>query len=274
MMKLLLSSLLIGLVAAGQALAGIPAYYRFEEGSGTTVLNSATGVSNGAHGAAYSSDVPISPIPQTGAGNGFSLAFNNIASANYTGPDFILHAGYGAATLEFWIKAPDQPHSSIFWTRPDTVDSNRFNISINPGGALNVDYRDPSAGLHELLSGSTFVITPDTWTHIAITRQIDSASQHTYDFYRNGSLVATAIDSNPDLPTANGWTISGRTVAGFQMDGLIDEVRFSDTALSPSGFLNAAAPIPEPRTIVLMGCGLLLLLARYRLRVAPSRTSA
>jgi hypothetical protein len=266
MMRLLSYGLLIGLVAAGPALAGTPAYYRFEEGSGTTLLNSATGVNNGAHSATYSSDVPISPIPQTGASNGFSLAFDDIASANFTAPDFILHAGYGAATLEFWIKAPDQPHSSIFWTRPDNVDSNRFNISINPGGALNVDYRDPGGSLHELLHGSTFVITPDTWTHIAITRQIDSPAQHSYDFFRNGSLVATAIDSSPDLPTVSGWTISGRTVGGFQMEGFIDEVRFSDTALSPSGFLNAAAPIPEPQTIVLMGCGLLLILARCRYR--------
>ena len=261
-MRLLMSGLLIGLVVTGQALAGTVAYYRFEEGSGTTVLNTATGVNDGAHNAAYSADVPVSPVPRTGAANNFSLAFDNVASATFTTPEFILHAGYGAATLEFWIRAPDQPHSSIFWSRPDTVDANRFNISINPGGALNVDYRDPGGGLHELLTGSAFVITPDTWTHIAITRQIDSASQHTYDFYRNGGLVATAIDSDPNLPTVSGWTISGRNVSDFQMDGLVDELRFSDTVLSPSAFLTSTAPIPEPRTIVLMVCGLLLTAAR------------
>ncbi|OFV98486.1 MAG: hypothetical protein A3F68_06975 [Acidobacteria bacterium RIFCSPLOWO2_12_FULL_54_10] len=43
-------------------------------------------------------------------------------------------------------------------------------------------------------------------------------------------------DTFPDLPNSVGWTLSGRT--GFGFTGLLDEIRFSDTVLIPSQFLN------------------------------------
>src|SRR5262249_30028838 len=48
------------------------AYYRFEEGSGTNVTDSVDGLVEGTHNASYSTDVPTSPIPWTGAADQFS----------------------------------------------------------------------------------------------------------------------------------------------------------------------------------------------------------
>lgn len=232
-------SLCIGLSAEAQT----PAYYRFEAGSGTDIVNCATGSIEGTTNAAYSNDIGISPIPQTGATNLYSLRFNN-ASATFANSGFILHSGHGNATLEFYLKAPDQVHHAIFWTRIGDDDINRFNIYINPGGIFNFDYRDPirNSPLHGQLAGLNGVAVPvNTWTHIAIVRIIDSATQHTYRTYRNGVLMSTVTDTNPNLPTSTGWTISGRS--GFILNGFVDEVRFSNVALRPDQFLNAFLPI-------------------------------
>jgi hypothetical protein len=76
-------------------------------------------------------------------------------------------------------------------------------------------------------------------------------------FYENGSLVYTSIDSNPDLPTSTGaWTVAGRPIPGQSSPpdfvGLIDEVRLTQGALSPSQFLEAAPPVPEPSSLALL----------------------
>src|SRR5207302_3056152 len=131
---------------------------------------------------------------------------------------------------------------SIIWTRanadPNTI---RFNLYLSPGGQMGFDYLPPTAtpgdasALHTLLPGNgEFTIPLDTWTFVVITRTGDL-----YRFYQNGSLVYTSVDSNSDLPTSTGaWTVAGRPIPGQSSPpnfvGLIDEVRFSDTALSPS----------------------------------------
>ena len=56
-------------------------YYRFEEGSGTSIVNSATGFIEGTTNAIFSNDIGCNPIPQTGAANLHSLLFNNASSA-------------------------------------------------------------------------------------------------------------------------------------------------------------------------------------------------
>src|ERR1022692_583726 len=72
------------------------AYYRFEEGTngysafGTnTILDSSGNGLNGTPfgGLVYSSNVPINPIPQTGASNLLSLAFNS-SSGRISIPDY------------------------------------------------------------------------------------------------------------------------------------------------------------------------------------------
>ncbi len=211
------------------------AYYRFEEGLGTSMIDTTDASVDGAHSAAYSADVFGNSIPNTMAGNFFSLEFSGAEEANVTAQSFIFHDAFGGATLEFWIKIPTQSHSSIFWTRDGDLDRNRFNISINPGGSLQLDYREPGGALHNLGAASVPV---DVWNHIAITRTIDSPTSHTYRYYVNSKLDNTVVDNNPVLPDSTIWSLSGRT--GFELDGLIDEIRFSDTVLDVDEFLSSA----------------------------------
>ena len=205
----LAAAVLIGVCS--QAQAAPISYYRFEEGLGNTVIDAVDNSVDGTHTAVYSSGVPVDPVPQTGASNQFSLEFNNSAGATITGQDFIFHSIFGNATLEFWLNVPEQAHSAIFWTRGDNDDKNRFNISVNPGGVIHMDYRDIAGALHIILPlDGSFTVPLDTWTHVAVTRVVDSPTSHTYGFFKDGFLTTTKTDINPNLPVATQWTISGR----------------------------------------------------------------
>jgi hypothetical protein len=222
--------------------AGNPvAYYRFEEGSGNQIINSVDGSVAGTHNATYSTNVPVSPIPLTGRTNDFSLQFNNTA-ALITAQPFIFNNGFGDGTFEFWINAPNQANSGIFWTRADSSDADRFNVYVLSGGVFGFDYREPNGQLHTLLPAGPFITPLNSWTHVAVTR-----TGNTYRFYENGTLIYTATDTNPNLPATNAWTIGGR--AGFPFTGLIDEVRFTNGALAPNQFLNAAQPTPASAVV-------------------------
>ncbi len=58
------------------------------------------------------------------------------------------------------------------------------------------------------------------------------------------------------------WIGSIHSNTIFSFDGLIDEVRISDTALSPNNFLYQA--VPEPNAALLMMCGVTLFAAVTR----------
>ncbi len=245
-------ALLVGVLC--HARADSIMYLRFEEGSGTNLVDSVTNTVVGTSNATYCTNVPVNPVPQTGQPNSYSLQFTGSAMATITGAPFIFNSGFGNGTLEFWVDAPNQPNTrSIFWTRPDTSDTNRFNLYLSPGGLMGFDYRTPLGNLHTLLPGdATFTIPLDTWAFVAITR-----TGNTYRFYENGSLIYTSVDNNPDLPTSTPWTIAGRPIPGQSSPpdfvGLVDEVRFSNTALPPSRFLDAPQAVPEPASLVLLG---------------------
>lgn len=221
-----------------------PGYWRFEEGAAGTfaaetgsILDSSGSARNGTPSGnpLYWWDVPASTVPLTGAPNARSLQFDGMNDQLYFPSTFLFHAA-GDATLEFWLNFNPTTHQSLFWTRADNTDVNRFNIFVNGDGTFGFDYRSPSGVLHTLVppGNASVLIQPNTWTHMAIAR-----SGNVYSVYEDGTLMTTAMDAAPDLPNAIGWTIAGRE--GYRFRGLIDEVRASLAALKPSEFLDAAA---------------------------------
>ena len=146
------------------------------------------------------------------------------------------------------VQEPCNRTPVVIWTRLGDTDANRFNIYINANDTVGFDYRSPSGVLHPIVGGTNAVsITPNTWTHLAITR-----SGNTYSIFRDGALQASGTDTSPDLPTSVGWQMSGR--AGYFFNGSLDEVRLSSGVLTPSQFLNAAS-IPEPSSLTIFGLG-------------------
>ena len=228
-------------------------YYRFEEGvagdcaSGAgSIVDSYFGSPDGTPDGCplYSTDVPFAVIPLTGQPDTLSMSFNGAQSILFDS-FFLLHRTFGDATLEYFIKSPDQPRHSIFWTRPTTLpDENRFNLAINPGGMLTGDYREPTGRIHQPIGGGVALV--DEWHHVAIVKDTQTAApSHIYSGYVDGVKTVSSFDRHPNEPDPDlMWTISGRV--GQQLTGLIDEVRLTQRALEPCDFLISASPCSSP----------------------------
>ena len=135
-----------------------------------------------------------------------------------TGSDPI---GSSAATVCAWIN----PRSTTSYT-PSIVNNGTFSIyifgtspSFSLGASSNGGAKYPSVG----------GITANTWNHICLTR----TSTGSATFYINGSTKTTA-DSGTPMVGYNSVYIGNNAQGNQAFDGLIDEVRIYNTALSAS----------------------------------------
>lgn len=259
---------LASVLFVGSAGASATLWLRFEDAS-NLMKDSVSGISVGhLNGSGYglSSDVMQPQIPLTGHSNTRSLRLTTSSWASITQRTFLFHSGQStASTLEFSFKTASTGHDeSIFWTRSSDLDRNRYNLFLDQGSLVHGDYREPNGGLHPVAATSHSYV-PNQWMHVAIVRTAAGAS-HRYQWYFNGVLHAsmTRIDSAPVLPTETTWSLGGR--GGLRYGGLIDEVRFSDTALNPDEFL--ISQVPEPSTLTLIGLAGALIAITLRRRFA------
>ncbi|MDC0175472.1 FG-GAP-like repeat-containing protein [Planctomycetaceae bacterium] len=144
-------------------------------------------------------------------------------------------------SLSFWMKAPADGHSAVFWGRENDTNQHRFHIYLNLTSAtLGVDYSASNGTHHDLFApsrGNLAPFTPDQWVFVALTREAN-----TYSLSIDGTLVSTATDESPALPSGTGWKMAGR--GGNHFNGSLDEVRFYDRALTS----NEVAAIYEDKT--------------------------
>jgi len=167
--------------------AGTVAYYRFEEGGGTDIVDSVSGDVHGEMigGSTHSADIPCSEVD--GLANTASLDCSTDGFAKISGAVFILHdpavaGGTGDATFECFFKKPGgQDHTAIFWTNGDNgADADRFNLFWNasftgaPGSDrfISSDYRAPDgSGPNAIANHNTGLpVTLSVWNHLAIVR--------------------------------------------------------------------------------------------------------
>jgi len=195
----------------------------------------------------WSGDVFAPTIPLTGESNTGSVRFAG-------GSEFIdlsnnndLSLGTNF-TVEFFLK-PDNP----------VIVSSIFGFAPQSGLYLSLWSVDESLNLRGEFQGQIDTLIPvptmetGTWCHVALVVQPSE-----YSIYLDGGLTY-----NGPLPSGGegpyffpGTDITGdRTIGGESgtWRGWIDEVRISDTALTPDQFLIA---VPEPGTLFLCFSGL------------------
>ncbi|MFM2082734.1 MAG: hypothetical protein RL380_1425, partial [Verrucomicrobiota bacterium] len=128
------------------------------------------------------------------------------------------------STFAFWVNTtvPGSFEQSVFWTRTDSTDINRFNFYVRSNATFGFDYRSPVGVLHPLVSN--FTIPLGEWVHLAISR-----TGNTYSLFTNGVFATSATDAAPSLPNTVGWRFSGRS--GYMFAGMLDEVVTYNLAL-------------------------------------------
>jgi hypothetical protein len=196
-------------VVVGVAASGLVAAYGFEEGSGST-LSDSSGNGNGG---------TISGASWTPSGRfGKALSFSSgMVSINDSAS---LHLSSGL-TLEAWV-------------RPSALTATWSDIIFKANDNYFLMGSTPQSQLPDL--GGTFAATNlygtnalalNTWTHIAGT--YDGTTMR---FYVNGVAVASAAQTGAIPSSTGNLFIGGDSSNGQHWNGLIDEVRVYNRALS------------------------------------------
>ena len=270
--------------ASFSASAATVAYYRFEEGadgSGSTgavvpavdnIVDSAGGDDNlrkfGAAGTiVYSNDVFGASVPLSGASNTLSMDFtpNSDVFTSVNGP--LKTGAYSNFTIETFVEFDTVGGFQTMIGRDD---------SGNPGqgtGGQSLFYFSTSATGFRVETitatntnvqvNSTFAPVVNTWYHVAA---VGNSLTGTLELFVNGASVGSStgftglFDPNPDTVWTLGRGQFNNNNVDF-LDGRLDEVRFSDTALTPDQFLN----VPEPSSMMLLS-GFAMLLGFKRSR--------
>ena len=272
-----LSFLLSALPASAQTVA----WYRFNDGSnGQTVStitdsgpNGLNGVSAGTTDLTYTNNVPSSP----NAGSG---ALNASDSFNFARVDHhVAMEVQGDLTVEiFFFMNPGYTYSGDGIADELVVKQNNSGFGdflsawvlyVVPVGGQNrlsteLGY---AGGAGTRMTQSSGSITTGVWHHAAMVLDRDfSGNLDSYSIYLDGVQVAQTLADLPDLDYGNtplyigagnyGADPNGVGIYRRNFDGLIDEVRISSAALSPSQFLNAPVTVPEAGTLALLGLAL------------------
>jgi hypothetical protein len=264
-------------VAAAAAVSPLSAatvsYWQLDESSGNLV--DAVGGNNlsGASGLSYSQTALVDPVPNpdgtVGAANPGSISFSSASLAPRTtvvAPFAITTSN--AFTFEGWLlhDVTDGTQSGLEYiggdrSRNSTPSTYRGWHVVVTGGLVQVFSEGTTLD-------STFRIDDASAHHFAVVwdSSTGGASDGTMSLYVDGAFQASGTVTPVAGYTAPGFSIGGRhtgtdgTYNDSFLQGNLDELRFSDTALAPSEFLN----VPEPSAVLLGGLGLLALLRRRR----------
>lgn len=249
----------------------------------------------------YSTLTPYATVPQTGQVNNFAIQNTGSYPAAFTNPaGTSVLSGIDARTIApaAWsVEVSYKPENSNGWRTivgrdarniaPANNAYSAFYLQVSWDNRARVQFTDMAGIIHEAATAPNFItegFTPGTDpTAMGRFYNFAATSDGTFlNLYVDGVLVAstdmtgTSSDtrlSNGSTGTASGsdwtagvWTVGRGLYNGAHNDrayGLIDEVRISDTALTPSQFLASQA-IPEPASLTLTGLAALPLLRRRR----------
>ncbi len=218
---------------------GLVAAYALNEGAGTTVTdasgNGNTGTISG--GVAWS----------TAGRWGGALSFNGVNSLVRVASSASLNLG-AAMTLEAWIQ-PTAAQSGWRTIVQREVDAYFLNAS-NDSGPLRPAGGGTLGGATVFVSGPT--ASPiNAWTHVALTY-----NGTTLRLYVNGVLAASQARTGSIQASSNPLWIGGNSPYGEYFQGLIDEIRIYNRALTQAEIqadmaapIAPAAPDPTPPSV-------------------------
>jgi hypothetical protein len=204
---------------------GMVAYWPFQEGSGTTVTDAS---GNGKTATAYATT-------WTTGKSGYALNFNG--STSYVNAGAIDVPG-AALTISAWFKADSLPTTiqpRIISKATGLAEADHyFMLSTIYSGGNKLRFRLKTSGTTKTLIASSGSVGLGVWVHAVAT--YDGSTMR---LYKDGVLVGSmsvsgSINTNSGVPT---W-IGSNPVDGNRFDGVIDEVRIYNRALSATEVTN------------------------------------
>ena len=149
----------------------------------------------------------------------------------------ILSTPFVNFTIEFWCKA-DVINSGVViqlssGSGEDEDENVSFNVNLQSGGEFRLFY-EYGSGSNETNTTSSFDLSADTWTHVAVVRDDSSGNAL---FYKNGKFIETETASNdPTGGTSSdaNMTIGNSFANSNGFNGELAHVRVWDVARSAS----------------------------------------
>lgn len=217
-------------------------------------------------GYAYRTDVPRSAVTRTGATNNFSVQNAGMHPAMFTSPTSPMR---GMTPPQFTIEASFKPEVGGWRTLvgrdsygASWMDGNlaALYFQITPDNAVAIKFCDVSGWWHQAVSASEVITgfpsgnpAAGHWYHMAavsdgtlLSLYLDSGPGYTLvaqTYLPSSGSPNTALTAGMGSGSdwvAGTWTVGRGLYAGGHADrayGFIDEVRISDSALSPDQFL-------------------------------------
>lgn len=205
---------------------GLLGYWRFEDGSGSTAVDSS---GNG-------KDATTTGITWTSGYSGGGIASNGSDKNNATA----LIPEPAASTVSAWVKAATLPATSdrMLWTFLDSSNNTRYRAYIPSGSRkLRVLHDRGTDGVWEC----DYELNGNEWVHVAVAYD-RSSSSNVPSIYINGVPQNVTTITSPSGSMSLGNT-SFRMVRSWS--GAVDEFRVYDRVLSAEeiGLLMVAGPI-------------------------------
>lgn len=242
------------------------AWWRFEDGESATLANSGSGGSD--YDAAKVWTAQIAPnAPNSyindGAGNyyantsSYAPMTSGVGSAlSQAATSDLARVFAGSFTLEAFVYSNEValPFAGVFG---NDSESSPFLFGTGGGSLLRFFGVENDSGGYRQAFGP--VIEANQWVHIALVGVwYPEYNELTIKLFVNGVQVA----AEPAIGGLKMDLTSTFSIGGANpFPGYIDEIRLSDTALTPDQFLSMTS-IPEPSSVLLAIGGLLFAVAR------------
>jgi len=264
---------------ATQASAAVIAQYRFENDLTSEVNFPALNATSGT-GTGFSTDVPgaliLDGVGGASVANVASYDQDGGAASTVTNSSLVNDTiNEGSFTIEAFVKLDvgGAFGFDLIMGNLNGAGSQGWALGLDGGGMLRFGAAQANNGGF-LASTATTALPVDDWVHVAAvgtftdnTGSVDFTDVQLYiDYVATGT--ATRFFGNTASETGIGPVIvevgaNYGIGAGNAFDGLIDEIRLSDTALGSDDLLRASA-IPEPSSVMLLGVGAMLMMFRRR----------
>lgn len=216
-------------------------------------------------GEGYRSNVPMGQVPQTGVVNQFSLQSTGDVPGMWTDAAAIRDWAPTTWTVEAWVYNTSMNNWRVavgrdgddIGTATGHPDDPTFRIMFTNANAVRCSFFDMAGNYYEMNTINNYV-AGNRWYHLAAVCNgttaylyVDGVEVNSVPLFATDPRLSNGSTGQASAGdwTAGNWTVFRGMWNGGHSDrwyGYIDEVRISDTALTPAEFLNSGGVLQGP----------------------------